>query len=239
MRTHRKSNCSNHNSKGRNITGIVVIIIGVVFLADNFGYISETIANFLFNWKMLLIIIGIVQLTTERHKVSGVITLLIGAIFLLPEIFDFAFSFWKLIWPVVIILVGVALIFNGRSFISQSRPDTMNTENFDIFCFMGGADKRVYSQEFEGGKISAIMGGAKVNLGKADMKSDTVVLEIFSALGGVELIIPENWRVKFESVNILGGTDQSKVVELDPNTPKKTLIIKGVVILGGIEVKTY
>jgi len=58
--------------------------------------------------------------------------------------------------------------------------------------------------------------------------------------GGCVLIVPSDWEVKVEVSAILGGVADKRI----PTTnyivePKKELIIKGIVALGGCEIKSY
>ena len=53
--------------------GIVLIIFGGVLLLSNFHLIPYDIRHYIFNWKMLLIGIGVVSLITNEHKIPGLI----------------------------------------------------------------------------------------------------------------------------------------------------------------------
>lgn len=82
------------------------------------------------------------------------------------------------------------------------------------------------------------MGGAQINLSQADIQ-DVVIIEAIQVFGGTKLIIPQNWQVVTEMAAIFGGIqDKRDFYASEPNTNKK-IIIKGVSIFGGIDIKNY
>ncbi len=65
------------------------------------------------------------------------------------------------------------------------------------------------------------------------------MIDVFAMFGGTVIIVPSDWDVKVEISAVLGGVadkrmpSPSYIVE-----PKKELIIKGFVALGGCEIKS-
>lgn len=66
------------------------------------------IAHFVFSWPMILIIIGIVLLAGKRS--GGLVLLIIGGIFILPKIIFFSGAVIFLIFPMVLIGLGIAVV---------------------------------------------------------------------------------------------------------------------------------
>lgn len=64
-----------------------------------------------------------------------------------------------------------------------------------------------------------------------------VTLEITTIFGGTKLIIPSNWEIKSEAVMIFGGIEDKRRMQTITGQPEKTLILKGTVLFGGIEIK--
>jgi predicted membrane protein len=110
-------------------------------------------------------------------------------------------------------------------------------EYFDDVAIFGGIERTVRSENFRGGKIVAIFGGSKVNLNHVTLSPGPNVLEMVCIFGGSTLMIPPDWNVKLEVISIFGGMgDKRPPMPVDMN---KTLIIKGVVLFGGGELKSY
>ena len=108
------------------------------------------------------------------------------------------------------------------------------------FAFLGGGERIVRSPDFRGGEVTAIMGGFTIDLRGAGIVGDEAVLEIFALWGGVELKVPEEWIVSMRGMPILGAfseTQSGTSTPLAPGVPRKTLVITGTAIMGGVEVK--
>lgn len=234
--------------RGRVIMGIVVIAIGVILMLSRMGY---DIPSWLISWKMLLIVIGLAIGIKHRFSRPGwIIPVIIGSLFLLGDFYPELF-YKPLMLPAVFILIGAYLIFRPskhwkhrarfeqrcgnkdfHSAASQSSEDML-----EIVAVFGGVKKNIVSHDFKGGEITCVFGGAEINLMQCDFNGK-ITLEANQVLGGTKLIIPSNWQIQSESVAILGGIEDKRPVggQTDPN---KILILKGVSVLGGLEILSY
>jgi len=121
----------------------------------------------------------------------------------------------------------------------QSEEYTANAEDFiDSTSIFGDAKHYIVSQQFMGGDIVNIMGGATINLMRADLKGPAT-LEVVQLFGGTTIIAPAHWIIKPEMASIFGGTEDKRFQT--PATPDRTkiLYIKGTSIFGGITIKSY
>ncbi len=66
------------------------------------------ISHVVFSWPMILIVIGVVLLAGKRS--GGLVLLIIGAIFILPKIIFFSGAAIFLLFPLVLIGLGIALV---------------------------------------------------------------------------------------------------------------------------------
>ena len=71
------------------------------------------------------------------------------------------------------------------------------------------------------------------------MSSEGTVIDMFTMFGGTKLIIPGNWQVKSEATSLFGGFTDKRHIKPDQVISDKILLIKGVVIFGGVEIKNY
>lgn len=79
-----------------------------------------------------------------------------------------------------------------------------------------------------------LFGGSKFDFRDAAFTSDQVILNVFCAFGGVDVVVPEGVNVRNETVAIFGGTD---VKNITPAPGGPTVVLKGLVLFGGIDAK--
>jgi predicted membrane protein len=219
------------------IIGLLVIGIGLLWLLRNTGYLQESTWDIIFSWEMLLIAIGLVTLFGEKGKLFGFLLIAVGAFFLLSHHFDLPFTFRRVFWPAILILLGLFLLFGSRRvFRRQPLSSSTDVSNLiDEVSIFGGHEKRFKSDNFMGGQVVSIFGGSKIDLTDCKLAKNAQ-LEITAIFGGSELFIPDDWNVRLEIVNIFGGYgDKRRKGEIDM---EKTLVIKGVAVFGGGEIKS-
>lgn len=243
-RDERQMNRRDNNlfSNNRAIIGVVLVLAGLFLVLRNTGIFPNIIDNIIFSWPMLLIVIGLViTVGSSGAKISGVILMAVGAFFLIPIIFRETFQMYNVFWPLIFIVIGIVFIFSRRQ---SWNPNAILTETgddyIDIINIFSGGERQVVSENFRGGKLTAIFGGGELDLTKARLATGTSVLEIACIFGGTTIIVPDDMFVKIEVTPILGGFGDSR--KLSPGRtvdPTRMLIIKGAVIFGGGEVKSY
>jgi len=102
---------------------------------------------------------------------------------------------------------------------------------------LGGFDRKgawTVPQEL---RITAVLGGASLDLRRATFAAPEVVIYLNAFLGGAEVVVGPRTRVVMEGIGILGGYDgpTDKVpAELDDTSP--TVRIRGRAVLGGVSV---
>ena len=247
----RNRNCNNMgwNTSRRIWAGLFFLAIGGVLLARQFGF---DFPGWLFTWQMLLIVIGLFIGAQQNFRDFGwLIMVSIGVIFLLDDIWP-ELPVKNFAWPIGIIAVGLIVIFGAfrRSRKENFELNDVSTSNtiisasgasnediIDAVAIFGSVKKMIYSKKFRGGEIVTVFGGSEINLSQADFEG-TLVIEIVQIFGGTKLIIPPHWEVRSQAVAILGGIEDKRQQHQGPDA-KKILVLDGVAILGGIEIKSY
>jgi predicted membrane protein len=146
---------------------------------------------------------------------------------------------WRDWWPVLLIAGGVLIIVVGAygrkldGSVVAIQTQSGSESYLDAGAFMSGINMTNDAQDFRGGKVSAVVGGVEVDLRKASIR-DTATLSVFALMGGIVLKVPEDWSVVSNCTPLLGGVDSKAV---PPATPVKRLVINGLVIMGGVEIK--
>lgn len=225
------------------LMGLLVVLFGVLFMMHNMGLINRSLWHVIFSWPMLLVAIGLVNLA-ERKSGWGLTLIAIGGAFLVSRYYQLPFNLFTFFWPVMIIIIGIALILSntGSGFVARLKGRRVRAQNSDgdmieDASIFGGAERIIHSPNFKGGEIVAIFGGSKIDLTQSTLAPGENRLEIVAIFGGTTLIVPNDWNISFESVNIFGGfNDKRHNLNVDHN---KSLVISGVAIFGGGELKSY
>ena len=227
----------------RYILGGVLVTAGILMVLDNLRILNNIIPDYLFGWYSIFILVGVVLMATREKITLGLIFTLIGGAFLLEEMaweYDWRFDFWDIFdfWPLVFIIVGLSLIFR-RGRLGEKKTDFGDSSDYvDETAFFGGADRVITSQDFKGGKITSIFGGTDLNLVNANLAQGANILDVFVLFGGTDIIVPSDMNVRVEVTAIFGGfSDERKVINNNPDNDGSELVIKGLVLFGGGEVK--
>jgi len=218
--------------------GLVLIVAGTVLLLERFGVLRFNLLSHF--WPVLWILLGLNLVVSQRGNGGKGIGLLLMSIGVTLELQRFGIIHVRMrdLWPVYIIALGVFLLIRA---LRPPGPASAN-ENADSrlseYAILGGGDFRYTSQNFEGGSMTAVMGGIEADLSRARITSSPAVLYVDAILGGVELRVPPEWRVTFNGTAVLGGYD-SKVLPPpdDASQPRQELVIRGLALLGGVGVK--
>ncbi len=109
--------------------------------------------------------------------------------------------------------------------------------DLDVVSIFSGVNKKVLSKEFRGGEIVCVFGGAQINMINSDFTSP-VEIELVQIFGGTKLLVPANWEIRSEAAAVFGGIDDKRP-QPSSLAPEKVLILKGVIIFGGVEILSY
>lgn len=242
------------NAAPQLIFGGFVIVVGFLFLLDNMGFIDA--GSFFDYWPSVFIIIGlarIIQADSGAGRMVGFIFSLVGFFWILDNLHVFEFSFGRL-WPLLLVLIGLSIIWKTvarssdvvpppipntilRTSTEPGTPTDSATGDSEVVqgaAVLGGYKRVINSRSFRGGNLFVFMGGCEIDLRDASISSAPAVLDVFAVWGGVELKVPTDWVVELRGMPILGGfEDKSR----PPQDHSKRLIVKGMVIMGGVEIK--
>lgn len=227
---------------GRYFFGIILILLGLGFLGDQLGYfeISEIISTY---WPMILIVAGLTGLFDRKSsKVGNLIVLALGILFQLNRLDYLAVEVFKLFWPIVLIIIGISILFTKgvrhhsvKIDMNKWSANTVEDTTVDSFVIFSGLETNNQSQEFKGGKVTAIFGAIELNLTGANLANNEAFIDATSLFAGIDIYVPNNWNVKMSGTPIFGGWSNKTKPNADPNAP--VLVIRCTAMFGGIEVK--
>ena len=132
----------------------------------------------------------------RNHSFGGWILVIIGAIFLLKNM---EIRFFHLVWPSLIILLGLWLVY--RAFRRREQWDgTIHTE-FAI----GDKHQPNFTGEIDGVSVSHFIGETDLNLTSATLKPGINKLNVSTFIGDIRLLVPADWAVEASGSVFLGS----------------------------------
>lgn len=252
------------NPAGGLIIGLGVIAVGVLFLLRNVGILYfDDIWQF---WPVILIVVGLSKLSNTHSAssvTSGLIIGGIGTVFLLRNLGYIYGNIWEYIWPGVLIAVGLMILVRhlewrdpnlnpgppppggapgpgGNPFPPGSgfTAATSGANYLHAECIFSGTRQKLETQDFLGGKVTAIFGGAEIDLRSAGTKREEISIRAEAVFGGIELWVPSHWHTIVRGTGVFGGFEDKTFPAApgsSPNPPR--LLVTGAAVFGGVVVK--
>lgn len=229
----------NNKTDSRIWLGAILIVLGFLFFLNSLDILDFSISRIVFSWPFFFILIGVFTIINTKKKLLGGILSGLGAIFIVPRIFPSVDYDGTIVFAIIFIALGLFIIFN-RTEKEKVIIDEQRKDYIDDIAIFGGGEKVISSENFRGGNITAIFGGSEIDLTNCSLAEGINVIDVLCIFGGTTLIVPKDWNVVVNITPIFGGFSNKsiKVPKSSINT-SKTLIIKGLAVFGGGEIKSY
>ena len=221
----------------RIFVGILIISFGVIFLLGSLDKIDvgDVFSRY---WPLILIFIGFSTIlgSNFRNIGGGLILIIIGGIFMLNNLDFLEFSVWKVIWPVLIIGVGLWILFQPG--LRRSRKDIPEVAADDInsSSMFSSHKKNIDSKNFRGGRASVTFGELKLDFSAAQLAGGQATVDLSVLFGSITVYVPRDWRVVVDDRGFLGSVEVKREV-VSEETANSTLYIKAGAVLGEIQVR--
>lgn len=203
-------------------TAFVLILLGVVFLIkDNIDGSGHII------WPLAIISFGLWMILRKNHRFDK----------------DYADKRDKYDWrkytdfdptaPVVDYTQTEVPPNAGTNFNQPTGDDYLDTVS--IF---GGINKSILSKNFRGGDIVNIFGGSELDFTQANING-RVIIDITQIFGSTKIIVPSNWQVVADISAVFAGIDDKRIKSTASVGTEKILVLKGVSIFAGIDIRSF
>ncbi len=216
--------------------GLAIILVGGLFLAQNLGFLQGY--SFWRYLPALLIVLGVYQLFLNRFRawVGPALITLIG-IFLLSATLRFISwaTFGSLIWPTILILVGISIILHRGEGSRDYENDT--SKYLNMFAAFSEQKRKVTGTAFTGAEITSIFGGSKLDLRDARVTQPPAYVQTTALFGGVEVFVPEDWNVRLDTFAFFGGASDKHRQDTSMKD-QPDLVVTGTVFFGGLDIKS-
>lgn len=218
----------------RLILGLTVITVGLILTLDNFGVLEAD--DLLIYWPLALVGIGLTRLFSRdaTNLVFSVSLIGVGSWILMFNVGLTRLEPWGFFWPILLVVVGSSLAFGSMRPGIPAGADPSATLN--VFAVLGGVKRRANNPSFQGGELTAFMAGCEADLTRAKIsKDDRPMIRVFALWGGIEIRVPPEWSIDSQVLPIMATYEDQTEPPTASDGPR--LMIKGVVIMGSIEVK--
>lgn len=212
---------------GRVWVGLFLIIFGMGFLFQQIGIwdFSDVFTSW---WPLIFIIIGIIQLS--NRSMFGLVFILFGGAFLLNDWLNI--NLMTYFWPLLLIVIGITFIFSR----TNRKKSLHSDRSIQAFSLFSGTELKSHSQNFEGGNITAIFGGADVDLRDIKITDQEATIEITTIFGGASLYVPQDVRIEVTGMPLFGGWEDKTRQVIDESEMLPLLRIKCLAAFGGVEI---
>jgi hypothetical protein len=105
-----------------------------------------------------------------------------------------------------------------------------------IVAIFSGTEKKGLWKPPKRLDLFVTMGGVELDFTTAVFPPGVTEINVFCLMGGVEITIPHGVNVDNQCISILGGVEDESILSEYTHSP--TIKIQGLVVLGGLEIKT-
>lgn len=240
----RSSGPCSHSS----VFAVLLIAFGALLFVDNLGLIP--FANIRAYWPLAISAFGISRLSGARRASNQVwawTMIAVGVLLTLGKLGYLRVTFGSL-WPLFLIAAGASMLFRRAR--TASSASSFNAGASVNSAFRGNllhetvvfssVNRRIDSQNFEGGDLSCTFGELKIDLRGATISTPNreAVIEANAAFGAIKLRIPETWKVVVRGTAVFGAYEDKTIPPRPgPGIDSPTLIITGNSAFGAVEIE--
>ena len=140
-------------------------------------------------------------------------------------------AWWLTLW-VTAVVAGTIVKFTVKP------EDDPTAPHFSLVAVFDGVDFRPTTRTLEASKALTMFGGTRIDLRRAATADPSEVqLEVTTIMGGVDITVPDTWRVEVEGPTVMGGREVAVTDPdaLPPDAPR--LRSRARTVMGGVRVQ--
>jgi hypothetical protein len=123
-------------------------------------------------------------------------------------------------------------------YVFRRERNRLASDRRHVLVTQGGQRLRLAAKETDDAVVSVLMGGAVLHLGEEGSRSVPARIDVLIVMGGVQLIVPQDWIVRVEVDALMGGVDDRRGGRAGAHSDPD-LVICGRVIMGGLEISAH
>jgi hypothetical protein len=206
------------------VFGLLLVAAGITLILDRLG-VADAGQVFRF-WPIALVLYGLSLVAQAIYGGTDATEGRRTGVFPFVLFMILALGFWGPNWRA------------GRRASIQGNAD----DRVEITSVLGDTKRVSYATAFQGGDVTAFMGGAELDFTHAAIApGQEAVIDVHIVMGGAEMRVPDGWVVDVETVTTMGGVEDQRFHSSNAptaNAPAPRLVIRGSIIMGGLTVKS-
>ena len=213
------------------LLGGFIVLLGLLLLLDTTGvYETTQLLQFV---PSLFVVAGIYALVSSRlRNVAGpLVVIVVAGGWQLATLGVVEWSDFEAFWPLLIILLGLSVILGQY----RARAYEVSDAFVTAVGLFGGADRRVTTDGFVGGELTAVFGGVDLDLRDATVSDRPARVNATAVFGGVDVRVPTDWNVQVDVLPIFGGAEDERPRRAEEHD-SVDLVVTGFAAFGGITV---
>jgi predicted membrane protein len=222
------------NNPGRLLLGIGLLAAGILFLLD-LGDIVNASSIIGTWWPLAVIAFGVTALIgPSRSMIGGSIITFAGVVLLIASLGLLPVSPGELVFPLILISVGLGLLLIRSRTPSSSESGTEGkVGGFAIFASQNIVSR---ADTISSGAVTSIFGSAELDLRATQPAPGGAGIEVFTVFGSITIIVPRGWRVTVNGMPLFASFEDNIDRSVEPAADAPHLEISGVAVFGSVEV---
>lgn len=189
----------------KSILAIALIVLGVII---GLNALNITSINIFFDgWWTLIIIIPSLIGVIENKDTGSFIMLLVGVLLFLNSRGIYIFNIiWKLLIPVILIVMGLSVLKNEVLSKNAKKIDEIDDSEKLIYRSSFGNKHNIIEKEFKALNVEAVFGENIIDLRKVNL-NEQIYIKVLAMFGEVTIYVPENAKVNVNKNNFFGSVE--------------------------------
>jgi hypothetical protein len=213
------------------VAGALIVLLGILLL---FRTTDLYDVGGLFRFvPALFVLLGLYALVTSgfRNLVGPLLVVLVAGAWQLVALDYYTWEEVGDFWPVLVVVFGLSVLLGPL----RGRGRSADRNHVTAFAVFGGSERRVTGAAFTGADLTALFGGATVDLRDVTVRDPPAHVSAFAAFGGVEIVAPPEWNVQVDVLPLFGGVDDERRRAEEPHE-QVDLVVTGFVAFGGVSI---
>jgi hypothetical protein len=135
------------------------------------------------------------------------------------------------------IVIACAAAQTGAAYLFRRQRKRYAGDRRHILVTQGGSQLRPSGDEIGDAVVSVMMGGVLLDLRESQLTDRPAHLDILSIMGGVQLVVPGDWKVRIAVESTMAGIHDGRTGTVDPER-QPDIVLSGRVVMSGLDISS-